>query len=164
MWRPYLKVIKKKVSHALHILDRFHIVSSLNKALDEVRAKEARALAERGFTDLKGSRWCFLKRPENLTEKQGTTLKDLLRANLKTVRAYLLKEEFNFFWEYASPTWAEKFLDAWCTKVRRSRIEPMIKMAKRIQCHKPLILNWFRAKNSSPQESLRDLTIKQKSH
>jgi transposase len=146
MWRPYLKVIKKKASHALHILDRFHIVSSLNKALDEVRANEARTLAETGYTELKGSRWCFLKRPENLTQKQGATLKELLRANLKTVRAYLLKEEFKLFWEYVSPAWAEKFLDTWCTKVMRSRIEPMMKMAKRIRAHKPLILNWFRAK------------------
>jgi len=146
MWRPYIKVIKKKASHALHILDRFHIVRNLNKALDEVRAKEARTLAAKGFTELKGSRWCFLKRPENLTQKQGTTLKELLHANLKTVRAYLLKEEFKFFWEYASPAWAEKFLDAWCTKVMRSRIEPMMKVAKRIRYHKPLILNWVRAK------------------
>ena len=38
MWEPYLKVIREKCSEALHILDRFHIVAKMNKALDEVRA------------------------------------------------------------------------------------------------------------------------------
>jgi transposase len=44
MWRPYIKVIEKKAGHALHILDRFHIVARLNKAIDEVRAGEHRQL------------------------------------------------------------------------------------------------------------------------
>lgn len=38
MWEPYLKLIGEKCSEALHILDRFHIVAKMNKALDEVRA------------------------------------------------------------------------------------------------------------------------------
>jgi len=42
MWEPYLKVIREKCSGALHILDRFHIVAKMNKALDEIRAEETR--------------------------------------------------------------------------------------------------------------------------
>jgi transposase len=33
MWQPYLDVIRQKCSQALHILDRFHIVAKMNKAL-----------------------------------------------------------------------------------------------------------------------------------
>ena len=124
MWKPYLKVIKKKVPQALHILDRFHIVANLNKAIDEVRAGEHRKLQEDGYEPvLKKSRWCLLKRKENLTEKQAIKLKELLAYNLKSVRAYLLKEEFNLFWEYVSPYWAGKFLDVWCSKVMRSKLD-----------------------------------------
>ena len=47
MWEPYLKVIREKCSEALHILDRFHIVAKMNKALDEVRAGESRRMAQR---------------------------------------------------------------------------------------------------------------------
>ena len=63
------------------VLDRFHIASSMNKALvDEVRAKEAKALAQQGYEPvLKHSRWCLLKRPENLTDKQDVKLADLVR-------------------------------------------------------------------------------------
>jgi transposase len=145
MWKPYLRVIKKKASQALHILDRFHITSNLNKALDEVRAKEARALAAKGYEPLKSSRWCFLKRPENLTDKQSVKLKELLRVNLKTVRAYLLKEEFSYFWDYTSATWASKFLTSWTSKVLRSRIQPLMRMARQLRAHQPLLLNWFKA-------------------
>ena len=48
MWEPYLKVIREKCSEALHILDRFHIVAKMNKALDEVRAGESRRMASEG--------------------------------------------------------------------------------------------------------------------
>ena len=72
-------------------------------------------------------------------------LRDLLRYNLKTVRAYLLKEAFQQLWEYNSPAWAGKFLDEWCRQTMRSRIEPMKKIARSLRNHRELILNYFRA-------------------
>jgi transposase len=146
MWEPYLKVIREKCSQALHILDRFHIVAKMNKALDEVRAGESRRIAsEGGIPVLKKSRWLLLKREENLKTEQRLRLRDLLRYNLKTVRAYLLKEAFQQLWDYNCPTWAGKFLDDWCRQVMRSRIEPMKKIAKSLRQHRELILNYFRA-------------------
>jgi transposase len=147
MWKPYLKVIAKKAGQAVHVLDRFHIMAHFGKALDEVRAGEAKALKDKGCEPvLSKSRWLLLKRPENLTEKQDTRLAELLQYNLKSVRAYLLKEEFQFFWHYVSPYWAGRFLDRWCTKAMRSQIEPMKRVARMLRKHRTLLLNWFRAK------------------
>lgn len=147
MWKPYLRVIRERCANALNILDRFHIVAKMNDALDDVRAAEARRLVQDGFEPvLQKSRWCLLKRKTNLTGNQRVRLRDLLRYNLKTVRAYLLKEDFQQFWEYNSPTWASKFLDDWCRQVMRSQIEPMKKVAKTLRDHRELILNYFRAK------------------
>ena len=163
MWRPYIKVIEKKAGQALHILDRFHIVAKLNRAIDEVRAGEHRQLQTDGYEPvLKNSRWCLLKRWANLTESQEAKLNDLLQYNLKSVRAYLLKEDFNGFWDYVSPAWAEKFLDRWCTRVMRSRIEPMKKVARTIRNHKPLILNWFKAKKAFSSGVVEGLNNKAK--
>ena len=75
-------------------------------------------------------------------------LVDLLHYNLRAVRRYLLREEFQYFWAYVSPTWAGRFLDRWCTKALRSRIEPMQKVARMLRAHRPLLLNWFRAKGT----------------
>jgi transposase len=69
-----------------------------------------------------------------------------LRHNLKTVRACLLKEDFQFFWSYRSPYWAGRFLDRWCSATLRSRIEPMKRVARMLRGHRDLLLNWFRAK------------------
>ena len=147
MWKAYLHVIAKKASQALHVLDRFHIASHMNKAIDQVRAQEARDLKAKGFQPiLKHSRWCLLKRPENRTEKQNIKLADLVRYNLKTVRSFLLKEDFQFFWDYVSPHWAGRFLDTWCFQTMRSKIEPMKKVARMLRAHRELLLNWFRAK------------------
>jgi transposase len=149
MWKPYLKVIAKKASQAIHVLDRFHIMQKMSKAIDKVRAGEARQMKADGYEEvLKHSRWCFLKRPENLTDKQTVKLSELLKYNLKSVRAYLLKEDFQRFWEYVSPGWAAKFLDQWCTRTMRSKIEPMKDIAKSLRTHRELILNWFRAKGA----------------
>jgi len=140
-------VVAKKASQALHVLDRFHIVMHMNKAIDKVRAQEARELKAKGRDPiLKHSRWCLLKRPENLTEIQNRKLSDLVRHNLKAVRSYLLKEDFQFFWEYRSPHWAGQFMDAWCRQTMRSRIEPMKVVARMLRSHRELLLNWFRAK------------------
>ena len=147
MWKPYLYVVREKCSQALHILDRFHIVAKMNEALDDVRAAESRKMAQDGHEPLlKKSRWCILKRKANLTSQQKFRLRDLLRYNLQTVRAYLLKEDFQRFWDYNSPTWAGRYLDFWCQQTMRSRIDPMKKIAKTLRAHRELILNYFTAK------------------
>ena len=146
MWEPYLKVIREECSEALHILGRFHIVAKMNKALDEVRADETRRMKREGLDPvLRKSRWLLLKRQENLGDEQRFRLRDLLRYNLKTVRAYLLKEAFQLLWDYNSPAWAGKFLDEGCRQTMRSRIEPMKKTARSLRQHRELILNYFRA-------------------
>lgn len=165
MWKPYLNVIATHAPNALNILDRYHIAAKMNKALDEVRAKETRALklrAQGAKVILTHSRWCLLKRPENLSELQAIKLKDLLSYNLQTIRAYLLKEEFQLFWEYVSPAWAQQFMDQWCKKVMRSRLEPMKKIAGMIRTHKPLILNWFQARNEVSLGAVEGLNNKLK--
>jgi transposase len=149
MWKPYLKMIEKHCSNALNILDRFHVVAKMNLAIDEVRSAEARRMAQDGYEPvLKKSRWCLLKRRANLTDTQRLKLRDLLRYNLQSVRAYLLKEDFQQFWNYDSPTWAGKFLDQWCTQVMRSRIGPLKKFARTLRTHRELLLNYFRARKA----------------
>jgi len=54
-----------------------------------------------------------------------------------------LVEEFQLFWQYISPCWAGEFLDKWCTKTMRSKIEPMKRVARMLRRHRPLLLNWF---------------------
>ena len=163
MWEPYLKVVREKCSDALHILDRFHIVAKMNKALDEVRAEESRRMRIEGRAPiLKESRWLLLKREENLAEEQRFRLRDLLRYNLKTVRAYLLKEVFQQLWDYNSPTWAGKFLDDWCRQTMRSRIEPMKKIARSLRQHRELILNYFRAQKLISSGAVEGLNNKAK--
>jgi len=85
MWKPYLRIIAEMAPGAVNVLDRFHVMSHMNKAIDEVRAKETKELRAQGKEPvLTGSRWCLLKRPENLIDNQVDRLGDLLKCNLKT--------------------------------------------------------------------------------
>lgn len=148
MWKPYISIIRGWAGDAVHILDRFHIMSHFGKAIDKVRAEEHRELKEQGKETLKHSRWCLLKRQENLTETQANKLSDLLRYNLRSVRAYLLKEDFQQLWTYSSPGWAKRFMDQWCRRAMKSRIDPIKDVAKMIRKHQDMILNWFHAKGT----------------
>jgi len=147
MWKAYLKVIKKKIPQALHILDRFHIVAKLNEAVDEVRRTEAKRLKAEGYEEiLKHTKYCFLKNEENLTHKQSIKLDEILQYDLKSVRAYLYKESFQAFWEYKSPYWANLFLNKWCGRAMRSQLDPIKKFVKTVRNHQELMMNWFKAK------------------
>ena len=160
MWQAYLKVIAKKLPEALHILDRYHIVANLNKALDQVRAEEARQLQAEGWSILKYSRWLLLRRRKTLDHKKRYRLRQILQWNLRTVRAYLLKESLSVLWDYKSPTYAGRCLDAWCRQAMRSRLESMKQVACSLRQHRELILNWFVAKrqyNSGIVEGLNAL-------
>jgi transposase len=150
MWKAYLNVIGQYCTNALNILDRFHVKSHLTAAVNETRKMDVAKLKKEGREPvLLKSKYIFLKNPENLTEDQATKMSELLGYNLRVVRAYLMKEDFERFWEYRSPYWAGRFLDGWCVRAMRSRIEPMQKFVKMIRKHRELLMNWFRSKGLS---------------
>jgi transposase len=92
--------------------------------------------------------------------QQTEKLSELLRYTLGTVRAALVREEFQRLWESRSPGWAGKFLDEWTGRVMRSRLEPMKRIARSIRVHRPLILNWFRAKGTVSAGAVEGSTIR----
>jgi transposase len=149
MWKPYLNVIAAEAGQALHVLDRFHIAMHMNQAVDEVRRAESTRLRSRSTTAarrLKHMRWPLLRKGSRVRGKARQKLNALLASKMATARAWELKEAFHQFWKYRSVLWAGGFLDAWCERAMRSRLEPMKKVARMLRTHEPLLLNWFRAK------------------
>ena len=163
MWAPYLKVIAKKAPNALNILDRFHIMRKFNEAIDEVRRIEVKEFkTAKQENVLEKGRWLLLKRPENLSEKQTSRLGDLLKLNLSSIKAYLLREDFQRFWCYKRYDFADKFLENWVTRTLQTDLEPMKKVAKMLRKHKPMILNWFKAKGRLSSGAVEGMNLKSK--
>lgn len=161
MWKPYLQVIAAKAGHALHVLDRFHISAHLNQAVDQVRRAECGRLRGRPqAVKLKRMRWTLLRRGSRVRGHAKQRLHRLLRTKLATARAWMLKETFDHFWTYRSLTWAAAFLDVWCQRALRSRIEPMRKVARMLRSHEQLILNWFRAQGEISNGTVEGLNNK----
>ena len=161
MWHPYLKVVAKKLTGALNVLDRFHIAKKLGEAVDQVRRDEAAKLRTEGYEPvLKNARYCFLKRAANLTAGQSAKLRDLLRYNLRSVRAYLLKESFDAFWAYGHPRWARWFLRKWCARAMRSRLEPFKKFVRTLRKHEALLMNYFLANKQFNSGIVEGLNLK----
>ncbi len=161
MWQAYLSVVRKDLSHAVQILDRFHLTALLNKAVDQVRRSEGQLLRStaRGAR-LKNTRWLLLKPRARVRGKARARLDRVVGSKLKTARAWVLKEAFAHFWTYHHPRWAAAFLDCWITRALRSRLEPMRRVARTLRSHSGLILNWFVFKKEFSSAAVEGLNNK----
>lgn len=147
MWAAFRHVIRLRCSTAAHVLDRFHVMQLMSKAIDLTRRDEVRALRAGGYQPvLTKTRWLLLKGRHKLTGKQRVSLRELVQWNLKTVRAYLLKEEFQHFWTYKATWAARRFLKQWTTQAMRFRNPHFKKFAGTLRRHEPELLNWFQAR------------------
>jgi transposase len=163
MWKPYLKVIADQAGQALHVLDRFHITMHMNQAVDEVRRAESTRLRARSNNQakrLKNMRWSLLRKGSRVRGHAREKLNALLASKLATARAWELKEVFQHFWKYHSPLWASAFLDYWCQRAMRSRLEPIKKVARMLRAHEDLLMNWFRAKGEISSGAVEGLNNK----
>ncbi|MGH9434289.1 MAG: ISL3 family transposase [Terriglobia bacterium] len=163
LWQPYLQVMAAQAGQALHVVDRFHITMHLNQAVDQVRRAESSRLRVEGKARaqrLKDMRWTLLRRGSRVRGRARQKLDVLLASKLATARAWELKETFSHFWSYQSVTWAGAFLDYWCFRAMRSRLEPMKKVARMLRTHEELLLNWFRAKGEISSGAVEGLNNK----
>ncbi len=145
MSKAFIKGISEALPNAEITFDPFHLIQLMNDALGKVRAEEARLFPEL----LRGSRYAFLKNPENLTEKQDETLTRLSRYHLKTARAYLIKLALQDVYFAHTRDDAEGLLKSWYNWAIRSRIEQVKKVARTIKGHWNGILAWFDSKLSN---------------
>jgi transposase len=143
MWQPYIDVLRQRCPKAVLVFDKFHIVQKLLQAVDEVRRQEATALKKSNPELLKRTRYIWLKNPENLTPKQRARLGYLEKLNLRTNRAYLLKEAFRELWTYARRGWAKRFLKKWFWWATHSRLKPMRDFAWMLRRHEEELLDYF---------------------
>ena len=144
MWQPYIDVVRVRASQAVLVFDKFHIVSHLMKAVDQVRRDETREKGPAHKALMHKTRFIWLKNPWNLTEAQHRRLGELAHLNLKINRAYLLKELFAHFWSYRTAGWAKRYLKRWFWWATHSRLPPLRNFAWMLRRHETDILNYFR--------------------
>ena len=163
LWKPYLKVIKRKVPEAVHILDRFHIMKYLNEAVDNTRIQETSQLKKDGYEPiLEKSRWCWLRNKKNRKKSQVAKLRELVQYNLKTVRCFLLKEAFQHLWTYKTWRGAENYFKEWSTKAMRSKLPEIKKVVKSLRKHQDLLLNYFFVKERLSNSIVEGFNLKAK--
>jgi transposase len=142
MWAVYIEAVRENLPKAVVVFDRFHIVQHLGRAVDEVRRRIWRALPVEEKVVFKNTRWLWLRNPWNLKPEQKSRLSALCRKNTPIVRAYYLKEAFQRFWDYRSPSWAARYMKQWMWWASHSRLEPMTRFARMIRSHIDGILAW----------------------
>ena len=142
MWAAFEAAVRSKMGGADIVYDKFHISWYLNKAVDEVRKAEHRELMAKGRDTLKGTKYLWLRNFPDL--RCEPSFRQLYAARLKTSRAWRLKESFEGFWDYRYKGPAEKFFRDWHAKVRRSRLEPMKKVAEMLANRLEGVLNYLK--------------------
>ncbi|MBP8655664.1 MAG: ISL3 family transposase [Kiritimatiellae bacterium] len=113
MWRAFENSTRRNAPQAAILYDKFHVVSCLGEALDEVRKQEYAQLAGRDRSFIKGQKYTLLSNRANLTLNGRKALNKLLAANKRLNAAYLLKESFGQLWNYKTEGWARRFFENW---------------------------------------------------
>jgi transposase len=144
MWQAFMTSALANAPNAEIVHDKFHIAKYLGEAVDKVRRAEHQALQQEGDETLTGSRQLWLYNMENLDDDRHDRLNELQQQDLKTARAWAIKENFRWFWDYTYAGSAKKFFDRWYGWARRSQLEPIKKVAAMLKKHLDGILSYFR--------------------
>ena len=126
----FIKGVEENFPHAAVTFDKFHVMKIVNEAVDQVRRQEQ---LENKY--LKGTRYIWLKNPDNLTTKQNNQLQSLSKMKSKTARAYSIKLSLQEFWSIEDPDTAEVYLKKWYFWATHSRLEPVKEAAYTIKRH-----------------------------
>ena len=135
MSQAYIGAIETHCPNAKLVLDRFHIVKKLNEAVDQVRKEQWREASVDERKALKGLRWLLFRHSSTRSKRQTRILNQLRKGNRRIHRAWILKDEFEQFWDYKAPWAAERFLKRWTTTALKSRLEPIRDFVKTVQEH-----------------------------
>jgi transposase len=144
--------VRERCKNALVCLDPFHIVKAATDAMDEIRREvwnEARKAGHAELArELKGSRFALWKNPEKLTEGQQLKLSRVQQVNARLFRAYLLSQELRLIYRLR-PKQALALLEAWLKWARRCRLQPFVKLARRITQQRAMVEAAIRQKLSN---------------
>ena len=145
MWDPYISSTLEHVpgAHGKIVFDRFHVMRHVNEAVDSVRKEENRDLVKRGIMDLKGSRYIWLYSQENLPDKYRERYNALKNSDLRTGKAYSMKENIRNLWNCGSGEDAREYWKKWYSWIVHSSIDAMKIVAKMMRMHIDKILNYF---------------------
>ena len=145
MWPAYIAACRSNVPDAdsKMVFDRFHLMRHVIEGVDKVRKQEHKVLLEAGDATLSKSKYLWLTNPANMTSAMRARFSALKTVELKTSRAWALKESLRELWRYQSPAWALKFWKRWYFWATHSRLAPMIEAAKLIGRHLPNVLTYF---------------------
>ena len=149
MWPAFMSATKQCMPQADIVHDKFHISKYLGEAVDAVRKQEHRRLSQAGTSPLTGSKWAWLKNYPDGRSAEAVSFRALNQLNLKTSRAWCIKENFTQFWSYSYKGAAKRFFDAWSTNAVRSRLEPVKKVVKMLRRHETGLLNFSQHKISN---------------
>lgn len=137
MWAPYIQAATKHLPHGARKIafDRFHVAKQFNEAVDLVRRKEHKALAQEGDQRLKGTKYHWLRGGGPRKEADQAQFDQLRQQELRTARAWAIKETAANLWDYRhrdSARHAWKRLLGW---MARSRLTPMVKLGQTVRSH-----------------------------
>ena len=137
----FVKGIKENLPSAQITFDKYHIIKIINSAVDKVRKAEVK-----NQNILRRLKYIFLKNRTNLTPSQLANLRhieSMPKLNLKTIRAFHIRENFQEIYKAMSRKGFEIALKKWYFWATHSRIEQMIEAAKMIKRHWDGVLRWF---------------------
>jgi len=137
------------------IFDKFHIAKHPGEAVDQVRREEDRILWAAGGDRLTGGRYVRLRHPAAMEPKDRREFAELRESGLKTARAWALKEAGMALFGHHHERPARKHFRWGHNWAVRSRLKPMIEVARMLKRRFGNIVTYIRQRiPSAASESL----------
>jgi transposase len=146
MWPAFIQAAEQMVPKADIVFDKFHVSKHLNEAVDTVRRQEQKRLLQEDDSSLTGTRQLWLYAPRNLSEGQQSRFEQVKLSDLKTAKAWAIKENFRVFWTYHNTYGARQFFKRWFGWAARCQPTPVTKVTKMIHRHLEKLLTYCRHK------------------
>ncbi len=146
MWEPYISSIRRNLPDGDDkiVFDKFHIAGHLGEAVDKVRRKESKQLVGDDDRRLVGTKYDWLRNPENFDKKDWGAFKGLRESSLRTARAWALKEAAMSLFSYTYEGAAKRHFKWWFNWAAHSRLQPMIAVAKMLKSKLKNILTYLK--------------------
>jgi transposase len=160
----YLKGVRENLGNAQVVFDKFHVVSQVVAAVEEVRRKEVRQDAQ-ARERLERTSWLWRKNPETWTETEQERWAQLQDKPLVTGLAYAMRLELPRAYAAGTASQARARFTSWCRWVRSEAravtgklLEPMRKAADMVERHLEGILgHWKEGLTTAFLEGLNSL-------
>ena len=139
----YANAARNHFPNAALVHDRYHLAKNLGEAVHGNHQAENKALRVEDDDRGKATRQIWLFSDTRLSWQRRRRFEATSQDGLKTARAWSIKVDFRWRWQYLCSRSAEQFFDEWYAWGVRWLLRPIVRVAEMLELPRPKLMSYF---------------------